>query len=68
MPKKEKHILNRQFANICIVLGIVFVWRGMWGLMDLYLFPEQPTLSFTVSVLLGIFFLWAHDKRLKDLR
>ncbi|RLG15412.1 MAG: hypothetical protein DRN71_01320 [Candidatus Nanohalarchaeota archaeon] len=31
-----------------VVIGFVVItfWRGVWGLLDLYLFPGDPELSF----------------------
>lgn len=44
------------------------VWRGLWGLMDLYLFSSDPLVSYLVSVFGGIFFLLLIDNfNLKDL-
>jgi hypothetical protein len=35
-------------------LAVVSFWRGVWGLMDVYLFPEDPTLSFLISIIIGL--------------
>ena len=43
---------------ILTVLAIVSFWRGVWGLMDLYLFPKSPTLSFFVSIIIGLVILF----------
>ena len=43
---------------ILTVLAIVSFWRGVWGLMDLYLFPKSPTLSFFVSIIIGLAILF----------
>ena len=40
--------------TLLLDLSAVFVWRGTWGLMDKYLFPTHPDLSFVFSILLGI--------------
>jgi len=46
-------------------LAIVSFWRGVWGLMDLYLFPENLALSFGVSIIFGLVILWMIRKRRK---
>jgi len=53
--------------SIIIGAAIIMFWRGLWGLMDLYLFPENPTLSFSASALLGLLLLWSNDFRLKEI-
>ncbi len=35
-------------------LAVVFYWRGVWGLIDLFLFPDNEALSYAVSILLGL--------------
>jgi|GEM_PF-1929422 len=29
---------------LMIAFALVSFWRGMWGLLDIYLLPESPTL------------------------
>ena len=38
-------------------VAIVSFWRGLWGLMDLYLLPQKPALSFFISIFIGIIIL-----------
>ena len=40
-----------------VVLGVVSLWRGAWGLMDLHLFPKNSSLSYIVSLLIGLIIL-----------
>ncbi len=47
--------------NIVIVIGVVAVWRGIWDLLDMYLFPQNQLLSDGVSIILGIFLLYLPD-------
>lgn len=53
---------------IVIVLGIIMLWRGAWGLMDTYLFPGSPTLSYFVSIGLGILILYLDDFSIDNLK
>lgn len=39
--------------TLLIDLSAVFVWRGTWGLMDKYLFPNYPDFSFIFSIIVG---------------
>lgn len=49
-----------------IALAIVLVWRGAWGLMDLYIFPDQLLVSYIVSLVVGLLVLFTTHK-LSDL-
>jgi len=55
--KKKHQIL---FA-ILIAFAVVSFWRGVWGLMDEYLLPNNYELSLWISLILGIGILvWTH--------
>lgn len=55
-------------STILIAGAIIMFWRGVWGLMDVYIFPDDLPLSyavsFLISVLLYIFIVRHHVKRL----
>lgn len=36
------------------IVGLVFIWRGVWGLLDLYFLPQSPGLSRALSILIGM--------------
>ncbi len=38
-------------------LAIVSFWRGVWGMMDLYLFPKNHLVSSGVSIFFGLLIL-----------
>lgn len=65
--KKLKYTHPNLYVML-IVVGVVAVWRGLWGLMDMYLFPSDPEVSFLVSLALGLLLLWLNDFRLDELR
>jgi hypothetical protein len=54
MPKRRRN--NTTFA-ILIAFAVIAFWRGIWGLMDIYLFPENYPLSLWVSVAIGLLIL-----------
>ncbi len=65
------HELKQQHPNlnaIIIVLGIIMLWRGVWGLLDLYLFPGSPTLSYLITILLGVLLLYLDDFSMDNLK
>ena len=48
--KTEHRIITAIFVGI----SVVSFWRGAWGLMDLYLFPRNLTISYVFSLFLGL--------------
>lgn len=56
---------NNFFKVMLIGTSVVLFWRGAWGLMDLYLFPNNQFISYTFSLVLGIAVL-VYTKELVD--
>lgn len=52
---------------VLIAIGVVAVWRGLWGLMDLYLLPQDEATSFSLSILIGLAILGATHYTVKEL-
>lgn len=55
----ERHVLKRSPRKIVgeallIDLSAIFIWRGIWGFMDLYFFPSHHEFSLAASILLGV--------------
>jgi len=59
--------MKKNFELFLLAIGVVFVWRGVWGLSDLYLFPDNETFSFILSIIVGILILYFSDKKLNEL-
>lgn len=59
----ERIIERVDFGDALIILIVVFAtvsfWRGVWGLMDVYLFPTKRILSLAVSVIISLIILFA---------
>lgn len=55
------------FDNVISAIGVILVWRGVWHLADMYLFPEQPLISNLVSVLVWIMILYLPDGKIDEL-
>jgi hypothetical protein len=60
--------LHPTLNAIVVIFAIIMLWRGVWGLIDLYLFPDSPTFSHLLSLLLGALVLYLDDFSLKDLK
>lgn len=52
---------------ILIAFAVVSFWRGVWGLMDEYLFPNNHQMSLWISLVLGIFILIITNYATKEL-
>ena len=52
---------------IIIALAVVSFWRGVWGLMDEFLFPNNYQLSLWASLILGILILIITNYATKEL-
>lgn len=61
---KSKHQIL--FA-ILIAFAVVSFWRGVWGLMDEYLFPNNYQLSLWISLVLGVVILIVTNYVTKEL-
>ena len=60
-------ILQKNLRHIIVAIGVVMVWRGIWGLADVYLFPNDQLLSFAISVIIGVIILFLIDFHKKDI-
>ena len=56
---KKKRNFKKISYTILIAFAIVSFWRGVWGLMDVYLFPNNYILSLSISVLIGLIILYS---------
>ena len=57
----EDILKKAKFRDFVIIflgtIGIIAIWRGIWNLIDLYLFPENLLLSQIISIIIGLFIL-----------
>jgi hypothetical protein len=52
---------------ILIAFAVICFWRGCWGLLDEYLFPNNHMLSLWTSVAIGIIILILTQHAIKQL-
>ncbi len=50
-----------------LAVGVILVWRGVWGFADEYLLPNHHDLSLVASIILGIIILYFTDRKLNEL-
>jgi hypothetical protein len=53
--------------TLLIGLSVVAFWRGAWGIMDTYILPNNPELSYWSSILIGLFILYLTNHWTKEL-
>lgn len=61
--KKKYQLFFEKHANLKnVLLGVsaVMLWRGVWDLMDVFLFPHNIALSATVSIIIGSLFMFLY--------
>ena len=62
--------LRKRFPNIYSILisvALILYLRGLLGIMDLFIFPHDKLLSYSVSIVLGLLFLFLNDFKLKEI-
>ncbi len=60
--KKRYPLIN----TILILFAMVMLWRGIWGVLDLYLFPENQLLSYVASIGIALFIILFDDFKLTE--
>jgi len=53
---------KRAITIIGVIFAIVLLWRGVWGLLDIYLFPDNLLWSYLISALVGVIILFFSKK------
>jgi len=63
--------LKNQYPNghlAVVLIAIIMIWRGVWGFLDTVLFPGQPLLSYSISIVLGAAVLYCDGFNLDNLK
>jgi hypothetical protein len=67
---KNKLTFSYLVKNIGIVIGLVFVWRGIWHILDevdIYIFNDYKLLTALGYIAIGLLILYIPDKDLKEI-
>ena len=59
--------IERTIFTLLIAISVVSFWRGAWGIMDIYLFPNNYELSSWVSIIIGLVVLYVTHYWAKEL-
>jgi len=70
MFKKIRNFLKYRphVSTIIELLGAIAIWWGIWGILDLFIFPQNEVLSYLASILLGSIILFVSGSGLDDLK
>ncbi len=54
---KKMNPIKQALFTLLIGASVVSFWRGVWGLLDVYLLPENYLVSSWISLIIGLFIL-----------
>ena len=63
----KKRSLKKFSFTLLVGIAVVSFWRGIWVLMDEYLFPQNIFLSGIISIIVGILVFIITERELGDL-
>ncbi|MBT4165964.1 hypothetical protein HOE04_02920 [archaeon] len=66
--KKEESRAKAIIYTIIIGFAVIAFWRGVWGLLDIYIFPNNLELSLWTTTFLGIIILISTHHLIKELK
>jgi hypothetical protein len=59
------HKHKRFYETFITFTAIILLWRGIWGLFDMYLFPRDPQISYIFSIILGVILLYLYEEKIR---
>ena len=68
-PKLQQLKVLYPSANVIVIIfAIIMLWRGVWGLLDTYLFPGSPTFSYLTCITIGAVILYLDDFKIDNMK
>lgn len=52
-------VISTLFLYLVAVIAVVMMWRGLWGLLDEYVWPKNPRRSYWVTFIIGFLLIIA---------
>ena len=59
--------LRKSLKLLLLGFGVIAIWRGIWGLLDLFLIPSNELSSYIMSIIIGLTVLMLVNHRLDEL-
>ena len=69
--RKFNKFRKNQDSNVNILIeciAIIMIWRGVWDLLEIYVFPDSPFVSNVLCVILWVGILLLDDWKLWELK
>ena len=63
---RKNYNSNRNIFLVCI--AIVMIWKWIWDLLDMYIFPNHPLVSNLICISIGVAVLLVDDGKLWELQ
>ncbi|HPT65690.1 MAG TPA: hypothetical protein PK257_00070 [Candidatus Woesebacteria bacterium] len=65
----RKFIQRRPHLNAILeILGAIIIWWGVWGILDLFIFPENRIISYLTCIIFGFLLLLLNGSGLDDIK
>lgn len=65
--RKKKNKFHEFIRIVIVATSIVLFWWGVWGLLDLYFFPDNLTVGYILGAALGLLLLFIDDLSIDEL-
>ena len=65
--KRDISKLEKIIRLLFIAAAVILFWRGIWGLADVLILPENYLYSSIISIILGIIILALAHENFRDL-
>ena len=66
--RKFRKDYDSNLNTIVICISVIMVWKWIWDLLEIYVFPNNPTLSNIVCVIIWVAVLLVDDWKLEELQ
>ncbi len=65
----KRFTLTTEHVLYALLIGtsMIMLWRGIWGLLDMFFFPDNRPLSYSLSVIIGLIILFVTGRIIKKL-
>ena len=64
---KKLKVHHQTILAIILAFAVISFWRGVWGLLDELLFPNNYILSLSLSIIIGLVILVATHYTAREL-
>ena len=55
------------FRSLVVALAVIFIWRGVWNLLDKFFLTDSFVVSNVVGIVIGLMLLYLPDGDIKEL-